>query len=309
MRRARGVAAVTALLIVAIAASTATFMLSQQSAMLNQAALVASRAQADLYAQAGLDWARGVVAQDGRTGGAFDALSEPWAQPIAGLPVERALVSGNLADEQGKFNLNNVVGANKQASANDVKILRQLFRTLDVPEDLVDAIVDWIDADADLSGGAGAEDGFYLALARPYRTANQPMVQVDELHRVRGFDAKMVARVKPFVTALPGRTSVNVNTARPEVISAIAPEQPTEDIRAFVEARATRPFKATNEIAERWKKIPAGAAGNVLDVRSSYFSGRILVSQDDLQLASEALIERRANPPGVTAIIGRRPLY
>lgn len=309
MRFQRGVAAVTALLIVAIAASAATYMLSQQSAMLNQAALVAARAQADLYARAGLDWARGVVAQDGRDAGNVDSLGEPWAQPIAGLPVERAMVSGNLADEQGKFNLNNLVGANKQASANDVKILRALFRSIDVPEDLVGAIVDWIDTDSDLSGNSGAEDAYYLGLARPYRAANQAMVQVDELHRIRGFDPKTVARVKPFVTALPARTAVNVNTAPAEVIAAIAPDVPAEAIRAFIDARASRPFKTTAEIAERWKKVPANALGSDLDVRTAYFSARVLVALDDVQLASEALIERKANPPGVTAIIWRRPLY
>ena len=107
MRTQRGVAAVTALLIVAVAASTATYMLAQQSAMLNQASLVASRAQADLYAQAGLDWARGILAQDARNSANVDTLEEGWAQPIAGLPVERALISGSLSDEQSRFNLNN----------------------------------------------------------------------------------------------------------------------------------------------------------------------------------------------------------
>ncbi len=308
-KRQRGVAAITALLIVAVAASTAMYMLAQQSAMLNQATLVASRAQADLYAQAGLEWARGVVAQDGRTAGTVDSLGEPWAQPIAGLPVERALVSGSLSDEQGKFNLNNVVGADKQASPNDVKILRQLFRSLDIPEDLVGAVVDWVDADSDLSGGAGAEDAFYLGLARPYRTANQPMVQVEELYRVRGFDAKTVARVKPFVTALPGRTPVNANTASAEVVAAIAPEQPVESIRAFIATRAAKPFRTTAEIAELWKKVPGASLGADLDVRSSYFAARVLVVQDDVQLASEALVERKTNPPGTTAILWRRPLY
>lgn len=309
MKDQRGVAVVTALLIVAVAASAATYMLSQQSALLNQAALVAARAQADLYAQAGLDWARGVVAQDARTAGAYDSLGEAWAQPIAGMPIERAVVSGSLADEQGKFNLNNLVGASKQASPNDVKIARQLFRSLELPEDLVGAVVDWIDADADLTGTSGAEDPFYLGLARPYRAANQPMVQVEELHRVRGFDARTVARLRPFVTALPGRTPVNVNTAPAEVIAAILPEQSPDEIRAFVAGRAQRPFKTTQEIADRWKKVPAGAIGTDLDVKTSWFSARILVAQDDVQLASEALIERKANPAGVTAIIWRRPLY
>lgn len=308
MRRSRGVAVVTALLIVAVAASTAMFMLSQQSAMLNQAALVAARAQADLFAQAGLDWARGVVAQDAQKAGGVDFLGEPWAHPIAGLPVERALVSGSLTDEQGKFNLNNLVGAGKIASEKDVKHARRLFNLLGVSEELVGAVVDWIDADSDLTGTAGAEDAYYLGLSRPYRAANQPLVQVDELHRIRGFDEKTVARLKPFVAALPVHTTVNVNTAPAEVIAAIIPDQPMDDIRAFVSQRITRPLRTTQEIAERWNKSGV-APGTDLDVKSGYFMARVQVAQDGVRLASEALVERRANPPGATAIIWRRPIY
>ncbi|MCM2329349.1 MAG: general secretion pathway protein GspK, partial [Lysobacter sp.] len=81
----RGVAVVTAILVVAVAASAATWMLAQQSATLNQTALSASRAQADLFAQAGLDWARGILAEDARAS-AVDTLEEAWARPLAGLP-------------------------------------------------------------------------------------------------------------------------------------------------------------------------------------------------------------------------------
>ncbi|QJR11807.1 hypothetical protein DSM104443_02890 [Usitatibacter rugosus] len=305
----RGVAAVTALLIVAVAASTAMFMLSQQSALLNQATLVASRAQADLYARAGLDWARGVIAEDGRTASAVDSLGEPWAQPISALPVERALVSGVLFDEQGKYNLNNLVGLDKKASLNDEKIARRLFASLGVNEDLVPAVIDWIDADSDLVGTAGAEDPYYLSLARPYRPSNQPMVQVEELYRIRGFDSATVAKLKPYVTALPARTPVNVNTAAAEVILAIAPEVPAEQVAAFVKSRNALPIKSPQQIFERWAKVPAGALGNDLDVKSGYFIARVQVAQDDVQLASEALIERKANAAGSTAIIWRRPLY
>jgi len=94
MRGERGVAAVTAILVVAVAASAASFMLAQHSAMIDQTALVAARAQAELFGDAGLDWARGVLADDAQRAGAVDFLGEGWAQPIAGLPVERAVVAG-----------------------------------------------------------------------------------------------------------------------------------------------------------------------------------------------------------------------
>lgn len=305
MRKNRGVAAITALLVVAVAASTATFMLAQQSAMLNQAALVLARAQADLFAQAGLDWARGVLAQDAKGSSAWDSLDEGWAQPIAALPVERALVSGALSDEQAKFNLNNLVRGTLKSDA-DLQILRRLLESQEIPPDLAYAILDWIDPDSDLAGLAGAEDGHYLALERPYRAANQPLVQVDELHRIRGFDAKRVARLKPFVTALPVRTPVNINTAPAEVIAAILPELSRDEIRALIAARQARAFRAKSDLAERLKKAPAAALDD-LDVRSAFFAARVAVAQDDVQLASESLVRR--DPNGTTAIIWRRPVY
>lgn len=250
-----------------------------------------------------------MIAEDGRSASAVDSLGEPWAQPISALPVERALVSGLLVDEQGKYNLNNLVGLDKKASANDEKIARRLFTALGVSEELVPAVIDWIDADSDLTGNGGAEDAYYLGLARPYRAANQPMVQVEELYRIRGFDAATIAKLRPFVTALPARTPVNVNTAPAEVILAIAPDVSAEQVASFVKSRTTLPLKSPQQIVERWPKVPAGALGNDLDVKSGYFIARVQVAQDDVQLASEALLERKANASGATAIIWRRPVY
>lgn len=302
----RGIAAVTAILIVAVAASAATLMLAQQSAMLDQTMLVASRAQADLYARAGLDWARGVLAEDAARAGAIDTLEEGWAKPIVGLPVERALIAGAIADEQGKFNLNNLVNGNRR-SAEDMEIFKRLLESLGLDPQLRDAVLDWIDPDSDLASGAGAEDAYYLALRRPYRAANQPMVQVEELYRVRGFDAPTVAKLRPHVTALPGRTTVNVNTAGEAVLAAFLPEVPRDKIVKHVAERRAKPLATKQEIAQWAKEAPPGAVNDGLDVKSAFFSVRIQVAQDDVELATDALVHRQQN--GVPAILWRRPRY
>lgn len=310
MRRAaqRGVAVVTAILVVAVAASAATYMLAQQSATLNQTALVSSRAQADSWAQAGLDWARGILAEDARAG-ATDTLDEDWARPLAGLPVERALVSGAIVDLQSRFNLNNVVNGGRRSDA-DVQILTRLLESLGLDAGLALAVLDWVDADSDLAGNGGAEDAYYLGLARPHRAANRPLAQVEELYAVRGFDARAVAALRPFVTALPARTAVNANTAAPEVLAAILPSLSREEIRALVSARRKVAFK---DRADLKTKTPAAAAAAIdasLDVKSDHFLVQVGVSQDDVQVAAEALVARAA--PGATpatAIIWRRPLY
>lgn len=312
MTRQRGVAAITAILIVAVAASTAALMLSQQSAMLEQASLVAARAQADLFARAGLDWSRGILLQDALTSGTYDGLDEGWAQPLAALPVERAVVSGMIEDEQGKFNLNNLVVNNARSDEN-VKAFQRLLASLGLAPELADAVVDWIDFDSDLSGPGGAEDAYYLSLAKPYRTANAPMVQVEELYRVRGFDAATVAKLRPYVTALrdpagnpvTAPTAVNVNTASALVLAAVMPQMPQGKIDAFVAVRAKQPFRTAQQLSAWTQGLPGGTPVP-LDVRSSYFSVRVRVAQDDVQLASDALLVRG---PGSVTVAWRRPIY
>lgn len=307
-RSQRGVAVVTAILVVAVAASAAAYLLSQQSATLNQTALVASRAQADAYAQAGLDWARGILAEDARRS-ATDTLDEGWAMPLAGLPVERAIVGGAITDAQSRFNLNNVVKDGRRSDA-DVQILVRLLESLGLDAGLALAVLDWVDTDADLAGNGGAEDAHYLALPRPHRAANRRMAQVEELHVVRGFDARAVAALRPFVAALPGRTSVNANTAPPEVLAAILPELSREEIRELVASRRAKPFRDRADLKARAKKAAPSAIEADLDVRSDHFLVQVLVTQDDVQVAGEALVARAAaGASPATAIVWRRPLY
>jgi general secretion pathway protein K len=305
-RRERGVAAITAILIVAVAASTASIMLGQQSAMIDQTMLVASRAQADIYSQAGLEWARGVLLQDAKTS-INDTLAEGWARPIAGMPVERAVVSGDIADEQGKFNLNNVVEARGQRSEPDIKLLRRLLALVELSPELADAVVDWVDADDTLSSASGAESAYYLGLARPYRAANAPMVQVDELYRVRGFDARAVAKLRPYVTAIRERTTINPNTA-PDLVVAAAFGVAREQALALLGDRVKEPFGDKSSFvaaAGRANLIPV----NDFDVKSNWFSVRIQVAQDDVVVASEALVKREPAPRGTTTLVWRRPRY
>jgi general secretion pathway protein K len=310
-RRESGVAAITAVLIVAVAASAAAVMLAQQSATLDQALLVAARAQADEYAHAGVDWARGVLSQDAQAG-QVDSLADGWAQPIAALPVERAVVSGEIADEQGKFNLNNLVVGNHR-SDEDVAIFGRLLAAQGLAPELADAVVDWIDGDDALASGAGAEDAYYLSLPQPYRAANRPMVQVEELYRVKGFDAAAVAKLLPYVTALPSRTrtAINANTAAAAVLAAVLPTVPREAIEREVAERSKKPFRTEAEVAQWVASVDRKASAAGLAVKSGFFTVRVRVAQDDVELGTEALLERTALPgkPVSTAIVWRRPFY
>src|SRR4029079_10158306 len=114
------------------------------------------------------------------------------------------------------------------------------------------------DADEDLTGTGGGESAYYLSLKRPYRAANQLLAQVDELYRVRGFDAATVAKLRPHVTALPVRTSININTASGAVLAAVFDGKvPRAALEARIAARREKPFQSPNEIAQWAPKADA----------------------------------------------------
>jgi general secretion pathway protein K len=139
------------------------------------------------------------------------------------------------------------------------------------------------------------------------------MIQVEELYRVKGFDAAAVAKLKPYVAALPGnaRTMINANTAPAPVLAAALPTIPRNAIDALVARRTAKPFRSAAEIAAWAAAIHQGASTAALDVKSSFFSVRVRVAQDDVQLADEALVQRTmaTGKPAAISIVWRRPRY
>lgn len=294
--RQRGAAIITALLVVALVAVTATALLKQQSQTLMRTEAVIARAQARAYSDTAVQWARGILADDARRDGIAgnDHFGEAWASGITALPVESAVVSGTLSDEQGRFNLNNLVRIGA-VDASSVRLFRRLLEALALPPDLANAVVDWIDADSDTSSPGGAEDLAYLSLPSPYRAANQPLGQVDELLRVKGFDAKTVARLRPFITALPGITRINVNTAPLEVLRAALPELPETERLQLAKERLTKPFKDLNDIKARYPHAAFPVINTDLDVKSDYFTANVAVSSGNVQLRTQTLLKRVPN--------------
>lgn len=269
MRRQRGIAVITAILVVALVASAASFMAWQQQLWVRQVENLNAQAQSRAVVLAALQWARSALAQDARDN-QVDHLDEGWAQPLTPLPVEGGELAGSVADQQGLFNLNSVVRDGK-TSATDLAVFRRLLELLDLPPDLANAVVDWIDPDGEVSYPGGAEDMDYLGLEPPYRAGNRMLTTVDGLARVKGFDAETLARLRPFVTALPAPTQVNVNTAPAEVLAAAVGDLALDQARALVDARAGQHFKDLADFRARLPKSVTQVNETVLTVGSRYF--------------------------------------
>ena len=285
-------AVITAILVVALVASAASFMAWQQQLWVRQVENLNAQAQSRAVVMAALQWARSALADDARRN-AVDHLDAGWAQPLTPLPVEGGELAGSVADQQGLFNLNSLVREGR-TSATDLAVFRKLLELLQLSPDLANAVVDWADPDFDVTYPGGAEDMDYLGLEPPYRAANRALTTVDGLARVKGFDAEKLERLRPFVTALPVATQINVNTAPAEVLAAAIVDLPLDQARALAEERKGRHFEDLADFRARLPQSVTQVNETVLTVSSRYFrvSGHARFGR--ARVGYEALLAREA---------------
>jgi general secretion pathway protein K len=290
MQRQRGAAVIVAMLIVALAAAAAAAALQQQDLAVRQLTTAREYEQATWVLKGGAHWARSILYQDGRIS-AMDHGGELWASGLPRTDIEQGTVSGEITDQQGLFNVNNLA-LEEKASARDIEMFRRLLQAIGLNADLAEAIADWIDADEEALPAAGAEDDYYLRLPSPYRAANQPVVELSELLRVRGMDEASLARLRAFTTALPRRTPVNVNLAPPELLGVMVPGLTPEEARALASTRVQAPFRSLEEFEKRLPRRNLKWIEGTLSVGSSYFvvRGRATVGKADVRM--EALLQR-----------------
>jgi len=234
LNRQKGVAIITALLIVALGTITVVAITAQQQLDIQRERNEATIQTARAFAISGERFAAALLFRDKEAGDRnnSDSLDDDWALTIPPIPIDDMGLQGCIVDMQGRFNLNNLVDAEGNASPVHVEQLNRLLAELNIDQTKSQAIIDWVDKDFNATVPDGAEDDYYSGLTPAFRASNGPFVMVSELQLVKGFSPAIPAEKEdydllvPHVAALPlinGATAVNVNTATPEVISAMSP--------------------------------------------------------------------------------------
>jgi|GEM_PF-3366044 len=224
----QGIAIITVMLIVALAAVTTTAMMSNQHVFIRRASSYQSLEQAQALAVAGERFSAAILKRDFDSDGEerIDSREDDWAISIPPLPIAGGTITGCIYDLNGQFNLNNLVTEEGEIDQVQLDIFRSLLNELALPSETAGAIADWIDSN-DQPLDDGAEFEYYSNLEAPYRAANRPMQSTTELRLIRGLnqnDADSLDAYNsllPYVSALPRGTSININTASPELLEAL----------------------------------------------------------------------------------------
>src|SRR5260221_679639 len=222
--RQRGIALVlviwVAVLVLVVASS---FILERRSETL-VVRNSASMARGEAIADAGVNRAVFEIYRIGPSAEQWkpDGTAYDWSFDGAAVKVE-------IRDESAKIDIN---------TAPDL-LLRGLFVSAGVADDeavkLVDAILDWRDADS-LKRPNGAEEPEYRAAGLSYRPANAPFQAIEELQLVLGMRPEIYRRIAPSITVFSRQAGINSPFARREVLLAI-PGVTTEVVDDYVARR------------------------------------------------------------------------
>ncbi len=254
--RQRGAALLSAMLTVTLVATFAAAALWQQYRSIEVEAAERARVQVAWLLVGALDWSRLILRIDGKAG-TTDHLAEPWAVPLqearlstflaadknntGGMTAEESLdafLSGGIVDAQSKLNVYNLVDANK-VSEPDLAAFTRLFQLLNIPLSELSTLAENLKAAMDVSVASSGVSG--LAPLMPQRVRQLSWLGVTQ---------STLDKLTPYITLLPQRTKVNINTASAAVIYAAVPKLQIADAKLAVFARDSKHFESLADAAQ-----------------------------------------------------------
>jgi general secretion pathway protein K len=263
-----------------------------------------------------LDWARLILREDARNGGA-DHLAEPWAVPLQDARLssflatdanttdedglQQAFLSGAITDLQGRININNLVmGANSnpppqgdkpttgaagavaagaRVSEAELKNLARLFELLGLPPTELASLAE----NLRLAYDASTEPGARLQ-------APLPPLRLGQLLGL-GLSPRSLALLRPHITLLPIVTPVNLNTAGATVLAACIKDLGLARAQQLVKVRQQTHFKTLADVTRH-----IGDAGPLDDrqhsVSSRHFEVMGQLRLDDTVVQQTSVVQR-----------------
>ena len=300
--RQRGVALITAMLIVALVGSVAINIAWENALDMRRTMTLLFRDQAVQVALGAENWVQQIL-RDDLADSNTDHLGEIWASDLPGLPVESDVVQGELfgsiEDLQGRFNVNNLVDADGDVDQLSLEQFQRLLIALELDPRFATLAADWIDANREPSFPDGAEDAIYTGMVPAYRAANVPLTSASELAALEGMDADTFDILLPHIVALPGRTGVNVNTATAAVLQSLDENLTASDVEGLINDRGDGGFA---DVESTFSALVAPEVLPLLEESTSYFQLRVVVQIATVRITYYTMLQRGAQG-GVVPIL------
>ena len=300
----RGAALFAAMLTVSLVAMLAAGAVWQQWRTVEVESTERQHAQAQWLLLGALDWARVILREDARSGNPdapTDHLAEPWAIPLREARLstflsansnssaggstgttdnsgilsnstsddslaQQVYLSGQISDLQARMNVTNLL----QGSQIDLKSLQafeRLFEALNLPITQLNTLAQGLVAAQQQKDGAPL---------MPQRVSQLTWV---------GLTPQNLVTLTPYITVLPNRTPVNLNTAPTVVLYASVAGLSLSDANRLADQRAQNPWSGL----EAFQK----AAGKPVSVDGTHsVNSRFFEVVGRLRMPATSLVER-----------------
>lgn len=287
--RQGGAALIVALMVVALVAMLAI-------TLGNDFLVATKRVQHQVYGQQAYTYLYGVegfarkwLLDDISSDNDSDSEFDTWNTELQ-VPTDQGILSGQLIDLQGRFNLNKLgqgsAGSGDDQYNEDHRRFIRLLQTLELKQpldqlaaqELSNAVADWLDPDDTERNPGGAESPFYND-EKPYaRAANGPVLRVSELRMVRGMSAEILKALSPHVTVWPtdGGGLLNINTASLNVLQSLNAEKDLQplnksDAQYIIEQRESEEGLEDGKVFEQGSLKELNIVTTGVGYTSSYF--------------------------------------
>lgn len=291
-----------------------------------------------------VNFGRAGLATSGATS-QIDTLTDLWAQPLPKTTiVENMQMSGYIVDEQGKFNINDLV-VNGNINTTILGQFTTLLSYLNIPSSLAMSVALYMASPAN----EGSIMSQYTTASPPSRPGGRPLIDLAELLLVQGMNQKWLYKLAPYITAIPvqnqmfnqnesanvnsnpaaasaangnaaipgsgnGTVLVNVNTAPPEVIAARS-GMPLSVAQRIVTIRSVTPFQSQQDISSFLSsngiilQTANGPSVNlgVFSTQSSYFTIHGIATSGNYEFKWIALVYRASRGGQWPLILWQHP--
>lgn len=325
----RGVALLLAVTVISLlVAVTVQFSRDMHHELVGSANLLESR-RLGTMAKSGYNISTALLQLDGSEN-SYDSPHDSWAK-LASTNLSEFYGQGKLilqiSDLAGKLQINSFVDSNGKSDSQSARASQDIFRRLvqqlsgdelsgDEIDLIVNAIIDWVDADDNETKNIDeTESTFYQRLDPPYSCRNGDMEFIEELLLVRGITTDLYygneeyAGLKDLLTVHGKDGKININTAPLQIIRAMNSAITIELAEDMIAYRNDEENKTSLEQPNWYQNVlpsDIDLQGSPVTTVSSYFAISATARQNEMEKNLSAVVFRNSKDGNNIAMISRK---